>query len=41
MSRDNVLPDKHLKDSGFAPQKLPSGLAFPNNDLQSRKDLGF
>lgn len=35
----NGLYDKNLQR--FAPQKLPSGLAFPNNDLQSRKDLGF
>ncbi len=35
----NGLYDRNLQR--FAPQKLPSGLAFPNNDLQSRKDLGF
>lgn len=35
----NGLYDKNLQR--FAPQKLPSGLAFPNNDPQSRKDLGF
>lgn len=35
----NGLYDKHL--SRYAPQQLPSGLAFPNNDVQSRKDLGF
>ena len=23
----------------FAPQKLPSGLCFPNADLQSRRDM--
>lgn len=35
----NGLYDRNLQR--FAPQKLPSGLAFPNNDPQSRKDLGF
>lgn len=25
----------------YVPNKLPSGLAFPNNDAQSRKDLGY
>lgn len=25
----------------YAPKSLPSGLAFPNNDAASRKDLGF
>lgn len=35
----NGLNDKNLQR--YVPQKLPSGLAFPNNDTQSRKDLGF
>lgn len=35
----NGLHDKNLQR--FVPTKLPSGLAFPNNDAQSRKDLGF
>ncbi|MFN8347960.1 MAG: cytochrome c peroxidase [Spirosomataceae bacterium] len=29
------------KLSRYVPQSLPSGLAFPNNDAVSRKDLGF
>ncbi|MFN3852154.1 MAG: cytochrome-c peroxidase [Spirosomataceae bacterium] len=35
----NGLYDKNL--TRYVPSKLPSGLAFPNNDTQSRKDLGF
>lgn len=33
------LSDKNLQR--YVPTQLPSGLAFPNNDAQSRKDLGF
>ncbi len=33
------LYDPNLKR--YVPKSLPSGLAFPNNDAQSRKDLGF
>ncbi|MFN3380290.1 MAG: cytochrome-c peroxidase, partial [Runella zeae] len=33
------LYDPNLKR--YVPQALPSGLGFPNNDAQSRKDLGF
>lgn len=33
------LYDPNLKR--YVPTSLPSGLAFPNNDTQSRKDLGF
>ncbi|MFT7249467.1 MAG: cytochrome c peroxidase, partial [Arcticibacterium sp.] len=25
----------------YTPERLPSGLAFPNNDPQTRSDLGF
>jgi cytochrome c peroxidase len=35
----NGLTDRNLQR--YVPQKLPSGLAFPNNDAQSKKDLGF
>lgn len=35
----NALYDKNLQR--YTPSKIPSGLAFPNNDTQSRKDLGF
>lgn len=35
----NGLYDANLKR--YTPQKLPSGLAFPNNDAQSIIDLGF
>jgi cytochrome c peroxidase len=35
----NGLWDPNL--SRYIPKKLPSGLAFPNNDKQSRIDLGF
>ncbi len=35
----NGLYDPNIKR--YAPQKLPSGLAFPNNDTQSKNDLGF
>lgn len=33
------LYDPNLKR--YIPKSLPTGLAFPNNDPQSRKDLGF
>jgi cytochrome c peroxidase len=35
----NGLYDHDLER--YAPKSLPSGLAFPNNDKQSRLDLGF
>ncbi|WP_229201593.1 hypothetical protein [Arcicella aurantiaca] len=35
----NGLYDANIKR--YVPQKILSGLAFPNNDTQSRKDLGF
>ena len=35
----NGLRDPNLQR--FVPKSLPSGLAFPNNDRQSRIDLGF
>lgn len=35
----NGLYDRNLQR--YAPKSLPSGLAFPNNDNQSRLDLGF
>lgn len=35
----NGLYDANLKR--YSPTKLPSGLAFPNNDYQSKIDLGF
>jgi cytochrome c peroxidase len=36
---ENALRDPNLER--YVPEKLPSGLAFPNNDAQSRTDLGF
>lgn len=36
---ENALRDPNLER--YAPEKLPSGLAFPNNDDQSIIDLGF
>lgn len=35
----NGLYDANLQR--YVPKKLPSGLAFPNNDKVTRKDLGF
>lgn len=35
----NGLYDRNLQR--YVPKSIPSGLAFPNNDTQSRKDLGF
>lgn len=35
----NGLHDKNLQR--YTPRQIMSGLAFPNNDTQSRKDLGF
>jgi cytochrome c peroxidase len=35
----NGLHDNNLQR--YVPSKLPSGFAFPNNDAQSKKDLGF
>ncbi|MFB0908315.1 MAG: cytochrome-c peroxidase, partial [Spirosomataceae bacterium] len=36
---ENALRDPNLER--YVPKRLPSGLAFPNNDAQSRTDLGF
>lgn len=36
---ENALRDPNLER--YVPKKLPSGLAFPNNDAQSKRDLGF
>jgi cytochrome c peroxidase len=36
---ENGLRDPNLQR--YVPTKLPSGLAFPNNDAKSRSDLGF
>ncbi len=36
---ENALRDPDL--FRYVPSKLPSGLAFPNNDYQSRRDLGY
>lgn len=36
---ENALRDPNLER--YVPKRLPSGLAFPNNDTQSKTDLGF
>ena len=36
---ENALYDPDLLR--YVPEQIPSGLAFPNNDEQSRQDLGF
>ncbi len=36
---ENALRDPNLER--YVPKRLPSGLAFPNNDAQSKRDLGF
>lgn len=36
---ENALRDPNL--TRYVPSKLPSGLGFPNNDKQTRVDLGF
>jgi cytochrome c peroxidase len=36
---ENSLRDPNL--DRYVPKSLPSGLAFPNNDAQSKTDLGF
>jgi cytochrome c peroxidase len=36
---ENGLRDPNL--TRYVPTKLPSGLGFPNNDIQTRIDLGF
>jgi cytochrome c peroxidase len=36
---ENALRDPNLER--YVPKRLPSGLAFPNNDAQSKTDLGF
>lgn len=36
---ENALRDPNLER--YVPKRLPSGLAFPNNDTQSKRDLGF